>query len=233
MKKLKIFIKGETINLSKPTLDFAKKSNWYSWLNDKIIIKHLWGIYKTQKNTPAKQVKFYLSERKKRFMLIISTKNNIYKGVVSLSNFNKTKNCCDIALITDTSIDPYLAPYAALEAIAKISEYAFKNLDIREINAYGNTELKLWSQRMELLGYKLVTITDDHYMNKKKIPSRLIASSSYEDYKKIKKKRKYLWDNLENMKKRINKLPEKNMFDIYLKFKDSYKKKYYKKIFNL
>ena len=65
MKKLKILIKGETINLSKPTLGFAKKSNWYSWLNNKIITKHLHDKYKKQKNTPAKQVKFFLSEKKK------------------------------------------------------------------------------------------------------------------------------------------------------------------------
>ena len=51
MKKLKILIKGETINLSKPTLEFAKKSNWYSWLNNKIITKHLHDKYKKQKNT--------------------------------------------------------------------------------------------------------------------------------------------------------------------------------------
>ena len=131
MQKLKIFIKGETINLSKPTLEFAKKSNWYSWLNDKNIIKHLADKYKKQKNTPAKQAKFYLAEKKRRFMLIISTKDNVYKGIVSLTNFNKTRNSCDIALITDTNIDPYLAPYAALESVARITEYAFKFLGIR------------------------------------------------------------------------------------------------------
>ena len=233
MKKLKIFIKGETINLSKPTLEFAKKSNWYSWLNDKEMIKHLNYKYKTQKNTPAKQVKFYLSERKKRFMLIVSTKNNVYKGIVSLSNFNKGQNSCDIALITDSSIDPYLAPYAALEAIARISEYAFKNLGIKTIYGIAKIKLKFWLQRMELFGYKLSTIKDYYYVNNKKLPFHILISCSYEDYKKIKKKRKYFWDNLENMKKRINKLPKKNMSDIYLKFMDNYKKRYYKKIFNL
>ena len=233
MKKLKIFIKGETINLSKPTLEFAKKSNWYSWVNDRIMNKHLLSKYKKQKNTPTKQVKYYLSQRKKRFMLIISTKNNVYKGIVSLSNFNKTKNSCEIALITDTNIDPYQAPYAPLEAIARISEYAFKNLGIKIINSGGKIELKRWFQRMELLGFKMVTIVEEHYKNKKKQPPYCNNSCGYEDYIKIKKKRKYFWDNLKNMKKRINKLPKKNMFDVYSEYVDSYKKKYYKKIFNL
>ena len=38
MKKFKVLISGETINLSKPTLELAKKSKWYSWLNDASII---------------------------------------------------------------------------------------------------------------------------------------------------------------------------------------------------
>ncbi len=232
MQKLKIFIKGETINLSKPTLEFAKKSNWYSWLNDKNIIKHLADKYKKQKNTPAKQAKFYLAEKKRRFMLIISTKDNVYKGIVSLTNFNKTRNSCDIALITDTNIDPYLAPYAALESVARITEYAFKFLGIRVINSVGKIETKFWFQRMELFGYKLVTLSDDHYINKKKLPTLYINSCNYEDYKKIKKSRKFFWDNLKNMKKRINKLPKKNMFDAYLKYKKDYTNNYYKKIFN-
>ncbi len=233
MKKLKIFIKGETINLSRPTLEFAKKSNWYSWLNNKKIIKHLDIKYKKQKNTPTKQVKFYLSERKKRFMLIISTKNNIYKGIISLSNFNKTKNSCEIALITDTSIDPNLAPYAALESVARITEYAFKNLGIKKVIGDGNIDLKLWRQRMELFGYKLFAITNDNYINKRKSRTRYLSSCSYEDYKNIIKKRLYYWDNLENMKKRIGKLPKKNFADIYLKFLNSHKDKYYKKIFKI
>ena len=233
MKKLKILIKGETINLSKPTLEFAKKSNWYSWLNNKVIIKHLHDKYKKQKNTPAKQVKFFLSEKKKRFMLIISTKDNIYKGIISLSNINRTKNSCELALITDTSIEPHLAPYADLESVAKITEYAFKKLGIKKISGYGKVDLKFWRQRMELLGYKFVTITNDNYLNKRKLPPSYISSCDYEDYKKIIKKRPLYWDNLKNMKKRISKLPKENFADIYLKFLESYKNKYYKKIFKI
>lgn len=233
MKKLKIFIKGETINLSKPTLEFAKKSNWYSWLNNKIIIRHLHQKYKKQKNTPAKQVKFFLSERKKRFMLIISTKNNLYKGIISLSNINRSRNSCELALITDVSVETHLAPYAALESVARITEHAFKNLGIKKIIADGKVDLKFWRQRMELLGYKLVSITDDNYMNKKKLPPSYISSCDYEDYKKIIKRRKHFWDNLKNMKRRISNLPKENFADVYLKFLKKHKNKYYKKLFEL
>ena len=80
MKKLDIFIKGETIDLCKPTLEFARKSPWYSWLNDPKITKYMGYKYKNYKNTPKKQEKFFLSERKKRMFLIISTKKKLYKG---------------------------------------------------------------------------------------------------------------------------------------------------------
>lgn len=233
MKKLKVFIKGETINLSKPTLEFAKKSNWYSWLNDPSIIKYLSDEYKKKKNTPTKQAKFYLKERSKRFTLIISSKKDIYKGVVSLSNFNKSRNSCEIAIITDSKIDPYLSPYAALEAIARITDYAFTKLGVREINSIGKIDTNLWFQRMELFGYKLISIIDHHYINRKKKSPLYISSCTYEDFKEIKKNRKKLWDNLKLLKKRINRLPKKSFYDEYFEFKVNKKEKYYKKIFSL
>ena len=124
-------------------------------------------------------------------MLIISSKDNVYKGVVSLSNFNKSRNSCEIAIITDNNIDPYLSPYAALEAIARISEYAFTKLGIREINSIGKIDTKLWFQRMELFGYKMISIIDHHYINKQKLSPLYISSCTYEDFKKIKKRKNY------------------------------------------
>ena len=75
-KHLKVVIKGETINLCKPTLEFAKHSEWYSWLNDNFIKRNLSKIYQKNKNTKKKQIKFFLKEKNKRIILIISTKNN-------------------------------------------------------------------------------------------------------------------------------------------------------------
>ena len=46
MKHLKIFIKGEIIDLCKPTSSFALNSNWYSWFNDQYIIRNLSENYK-------------------------------------------------------------------------------------------------------------------------------------------------------------------------------------------
>ena len=77
-----------------------------------------------------------------------------------------------------------MSPYAALEAIARISEYAFTKLGIREINSIGKIDTKLWFQRMELFGYKMISIIDHHYINKQKLSPLYISSCTYEDFKK-------------------------------------------------
>ena len=111
--------------------------------------------YKNYKNTPKKQEKFFLSERKKRLFLIISTKNKLYKGVISLSNINKNRHTCDIAIFTDTEIESENAPYAALEAIARVTQYAFEKMNIKKICGTGHIKVRNWQQRMELLGYRI------------------------------------------------------------------------------
>jgi hypothetical protein len=231
-KHLKVVIKGETINLCKPTLEFAKYSEWYSWLNDNFIKRNLSKIYQKNKNTKKKQVKFFLKEKNKRIILIISTKNKIYKGVISLSSIDKQKKICDIAIVTDVSVEPNIAPYAALEAMSLMTEYAFKKLKIIKINGQGFLEIRNWQQRIELLGYKLTSIQKNNFFSKKKDSDYFTVECNYEDYKKITKRRKYLWDNLKKMKNRIKKLPKKSFLDIFNEFEDQSKKEYYNRIFS-
>jgi len=66
MPKLKILIKGETINLCLPTLKFARGDVWYKWLNKPIIIKNLKNHYRKLNNTKKKQKKFFLKNKKKK-----------------------------------------------------------------------------------------------------------------------------------------------------------------------
>lgn len=246
MQKLKIIVKGETINLCEPTKKFAGGDIWYKWINDTAINKHLSKEYRGQKNTRKRQVKFFINHKKnKKKIFIISTKNHIYKGVVSLSNIDNIEKTCDIALITDTKIDYLLAPYAGLEAIALISNFAFSKLKFKRIDCNFKISQKYWFQRMELLGYKhffrsrykaksFSSIMTDRKMGDVRIGSSAYFSSlSYEDFKVLIKKRGKIWDNLNLMKKRISKLPKRSFWDIYDKFLDNDKKKYYDKIYNL
>jgi hypothetical protein len=129
------------------------------------------------------------------------------------------------------SIEPDIAPYAALEAMALMTEYAFKKLKIKKINGQGNLEIKNWQQRIELLGYKLTLIKRNNFFLGKKDSDYFIVECNYADYKKITKRRKYLWDNLKKMKNRIKKLPKKSFVEILTKFEIRYKEEYYNKIF--
>lgn len=246
MDKLKIAIKGETINLCTPTKKFAGGDIWYKWLNDREMNKHLDKKYRTYKNTKEKQVEFFVNHKKeKRKIFIISTKNHIYKGVVSLSRIDNKKRTCDIAVLTDTKIEPLLAPYAGVEAIALISNFAFSQLKLKRIDCGFKISQKRWFQRMELLGYKFFfrsrynlktfssIMTDKKSVNPKIKPDSYFASLNKEDFKVLKKKRGKLWDSLNLMKKRISKLPQISFWDMYENFIDHDKKKYYDKIINL
>ncbi len=246
MQKLEIIINGETINLCKPTKKFAAGDIWYKWLNDPLMNQHLDKKYRKGKNTKKKQIKFFVNHKKdNRKIFIISTKNHVYKGVVSLSQIDNLDKTCDISLLTDTKIEPLLTPYAGLEAIALISDFAFSKLNLRRIDCNFKASQKNWFQRMELLGYKFFfrsryktklfssIMVDKKFGDKKINNSAYFSSLSYEDFKILKKKRGRLWDGLNLMKKRISKLPKQSFWDMNDKFIDNIKKKYYDKIGSL
>ncbi len=249
MHKLKVIIKGETINLCQPTKKFAGGDIWYNWLNDPAITNNLDKKYSKFKNTKKKQVKYFVNLKKEnRKIFIISTKNHIYKGLVSLSKINNLKKTCDISLITDTKIEPLLAPYAGLEAMALMSNYAFSKLKLKRVDCAFTLIQKSWQQRTEILGYK--HIFRSRYKPKKYSLSEwslsmedfeindlrkayYYTSLCFKDFKALLKKRGKLWDNLNLMKKRISKLPEKSFIDISNKFFEKDKKNYYDRIFKL
>ena len=56
MEKLKIIIRGETINLCQPTKKFAGGDIWYKWLNNPDMNRHLEKKYRSFRNTKEKQV---------------------------------------------------------------------------------------------------------------------------------------------------------------------------------
>ena len=233
MPKLKILIKGEIINLCLPTLKFAKGDIWYNWLNKPIIIKNLSDHYKKLDNTKKKQEKFFILNKNKRVLLVISTKDNIYKGIVSLSNIDQNRRSCEIALISDPTIEPYLAPYAGLEAIALMTSYAFDKMKMKKINGAGNLNLKRWQQRMELFGFKFNFFEEKKFSSKHKNKLDYVVTCNYEDYKFLKKKRGKLWDGVDKMTLRILKLPKKSFQDIFMTLINKKKIDYYRKVFNL
>jgi len=231
MKHLDIFIKGETIDLCIPTVDFSRESSWYSWFNNSKITRYLeQGIFP---NTPADQEDFFIKQKANRLMLIIATKKNQYKGVVSLSSINLQKKTCDIAIVIDSSIEAKLSSYSALEAIALLTEHAFNNMGMLRISAGQHVDLQGWQQRMELVGYKLEGRHNSKFIKGHEVADMVSISCAYSDFLFLTKKRGSLWDNLESMKARISKLPDHTFGEKLKDFFDSERVKYYEELFSL
>jgi len=230
MEELDIFAEGETIDLCIPTKEFARDSNWYSWFNDPGITRYLdQGKYP---NTREKQEEFLESQKDERLILIISTKGRIYKGVVSL-NFGNTTNICNLAIVTDFLIEPQLSPFAALEAVARISEHGFEIMGLKRISAGQHIHLVDWQQRMELLGYRIEGIQRNNFIKGQEVSDTMSVACLYEDYASIVSKRGALWDSMANMKERIHSLPSPGLNHQLSVFLESEGSTYYREIFEL
>ena len=108
-----------------------------------------------------------------------------------------------------------------------------EKLGLNRISAGQCINLNKWQNIMELTGYKIEGVHKDKFVKGMIISDVMKISCSKNDYLYLKKKRGKLWDNKNNMLKRIKKLPKvtalKKIKD-QLKFLDN---QYYKKIFNL
>ena len=229
---LKIFKKGEIIDLAIPTEKFALESEWYTWFNRPDITRYLFFGIKT--NTPKQQVKFFRNIGKDRKVFIIQTKKKIPCGVISFSKINMKDKSADWAIVKDNKIDPENRGIAALESVALLLDYGFKELGLKRISCGQHVDLKGWQNRLELLGFKLEGIHEKKYVYAGEVADTQTLSCIYDDFIKIKKSRKNkIWDGKLKMLKRIKKLPSKTFRSKLDDFYNTQRKTYYKKIFQL
>ena len=227
---LDIFITGENIDLCIPTYDFALEGTWNNWFNNPRITKYLeQGLFP---NSREIQKDFFLSETKAqtRLMLIIATKQQAYKGVVSLSNINLTKGIAEVAIVVDDRIEKKSSPYAALEAISLITEHGFNVLGLNRISARQNINLGGWQQRMELVGYRLEGIHKNEFVKGRLVENSISIACIYDDFEKIVKKRGRLFDGTAEMKERFKSLPKTPFSQTLSSFLDESVKNYYEKL---
>jgi len=198
-----IFISGEKINLCIPNDgDFLE---WSSWFNSQIITAYLeQGKFP---NTPEMQKIFYYSEIDKgRFIAMIKSKNKKLLGVISLSEINYEKNRCQIALVYPLSSRSI--PLAPLEAMALATEHAFKRFGMDLVWAgQPFPQLKKWSQRLEIIGYKCEGIVRSRYKHGSEIGDGMLISITNNDYiNLINRRNGHLWLGHEKMQKILSKL---------------------------
>lgn len=230
MKQLDVFIEGELIDLCIPTLEFAQKSEWYSWFNNPQLTRYLdQGHFP---NDPRKQEEFYLSEKDKRLLLIVSNKQD-YIGVISLNEIDKIKRSATMAMVLDNTRYRRMLGYISMEAIARVTEHALSTMGIDRIKSGQHIDLAGWQQRKELLGYRLEGITRNTFVKGREVADVMVSSITYEDYLTLVEKRGRYWDGIDQMRQRVKKLPKSRFIDRYKEFMEEVGNDYYDKVFDL
>ena len=231
MKKLDVFITGETVDLCIPTLDFAKNSQWYSWFNNKKLTRYLnqQGFFP---NTAELQAEYFNSQGEDRLILIISNKSS-YMGTVSLSSVDRITNTCDVAVIADPAID-FQSPYIVLESVALITQYAFDVLGMNRVCGGQHVALSGWRRRMELLGFMVEGIKTNGFVKGREVRDTVLLACVYDNYKYILSKRNgNLWDSKNKFEQRFKILPEEDFTKKLIKFYSNERNDYYNNLFNL
>lgn len=225
--ELDIFIEGETVDLRIPTLEFVEKSDWYKWFNNPHVTRFLeHGIFP---NTRDKQVDFFLKEREKRLLLIITDKKMNIIGTTTIANIDYKNSSGGLAIVMSNIFRKN--PLESLEAVSLITEHTFLKLGLKRIIASQHIGLIPWSHRMSLLGYRLEGIEKNGFVKGVEIADVLKIACHYEDYQKIAKNRGgSLWDSQEKMLKRIKTLPKQSMHMMLQEFFRQ-SEEYYNQIF--
>jgi len=228
---LDIFIPGETINLCIPTSVFARESAWYSWFNDPQTTRYL--SQGAIPNTPHLQEHFFLTQKNDRLTLIICGRDSQPLGVISLSSIDMIKKTCDVAIVVGANNCKRMIPYISLEAIARVTEHGFNALGMEKISAGQHINLAGWQQRMELLGYRIEGIQRKKFVKGRERADSMSIGCTYDDFLEIYAHRGSLWDSMESMKRRIERLPKEKFSAQLQSFIETEGNMYYKNIFSL
>ena len=212
MKPLKadVFYNGETIDLIVPTRELAEKSSWYSWFNSQGTTKYTdHGIFP---NTPEQQVAFFNSlSNGSRFALLLRLKNHSEpSGIVSLSSIDFRKRTASLAIITDTDAIPAIPPFAALEAVAAVTEHGFNVMGLRRIES-GQVypALAKWNQMLEIFGYRTEGFRRKAYSRGQTISDQVLLACIFENFEALNTQRENkFWPGAREISQLIRTLPK-------------------------
>lgn len=229
---LSTFIGGETINLTIPTREFARESDWYSYFNKPLVNRYLdQGAYP---NTREDQEAFWEAEHRTRLLLVVETKQGVPKGVISLSSINYIKKTAEIALVLDGSIEKKMHPWHSLEAICLVTQHGFRQMGLIRIAAGQHVALSGWQNRMEIAGYRIEGIHRNKFVKGAEIASTVTISCTACDFERLSSLRGgALWDSLDKIKSRASRLPRPSMANMLTNFLEKEGSSYYETVFSL
>lgn len=229
---LDVLIAGENIDLCAATEEFARTSTWYKWFNDPVTTRFLeQGIVP---NTAEGQVEFYrqLLKSQDRISFIISDKEQ-YIGTISLSFLNYYKRTADIALVVGEKSQSKNADLLALEAMARVTEFAFERVGLKRVSAGQHEKLLKWQCRLEILGYRLEGYKAKGFLKGPEESNSVIIGVTADDYQVIKKHRTKLWDSSDKIRERIKAMPSVPFVESFKKFLSNEGEQYYQTVFSL
>jgi [ribosomal protein S5]-alanine N-acetyltransferase len=147
------FIKGELVDLVVLTEEVIDKTNWYKWFNDEENTKYMQQHY--YPNTKEKQFKFFRDKIKgddaKVQLGIVRKSDNLFSGVISLTNINYLNGSCEIGLIIGESEARKLQYF--LEATKLMCHHAFNTLNMNRIYS-GTTSKEIDQLFCRVFGFK-------------------------------------------------------------------------------
>ena len=142
---------------------------------------------------------FFETEKMDRLMLVVSNKEK-YIGVVSISKIDSINKTGEFSLVINGLKDIRMAPSIALEAAARITEYAFTNLGLNRITSLQHIDLRRWRRRMELIGYKVEGLHKGGFIKGHDSDDTISLSYTYDNFQQITKNRGgSLWGLAEKM----------------------------------
>jgi RimJ/RimL family protein N-acetyltransferase len=206
---LNVFIKGENVDLCIPTIKYAQESTWYNWFNSPKTTRFLeQGIFP---NTPENQIKFLQStwENLDRLILIICDKDS-YIGTISLSSINLNKKTADIALLIGEDSNTPNSDLIALESMSLLTKFGFDRMGLIKISAGQHEKLYKWQRRLELIGYRIDGFKRNGFIKGSEVANSVSISIIRSDFELIEKFRGTLWDGTDNMRNRIQNMPQES-----------------------
>ena len=138
--KFEVFIKGDFLDLVVLTEEIVKKTNWYKWFNDEETTKNMQKHYFP--NTIDLQLDYFkkniLNNNKIIQLGVVVKKDNIFSGVISLSNIDYLNQSCEFGVVMGEEISRNIKYFT--EAGKLICKHAFETLNMQRI--YSGTIMK-------------------------------------------------------------------------------------------
>jgi len=128
-----VFIKGDLIDLVVLTEEIIKKTNWYKWFNNEETTKNMQKHYFP--NTMDIQLNYFkeniLNNKKIVQLGVVVKKENIFSGVISLSNIDYLNQSCEFGAIMGEETSRSIKYF--MEAGKLICKHAFETLNMQRV----------------------------------------------------------------------------------------------------